>query len=298
MNPDVDPPLPDTFALHEGELIALQVHAAHACGLPDIHFQDTLLDGSAAPALVVIPAGMFEYGAAPEETAPAQDRPRRTALIERSFAIGVYPVTTEEFEAYARATGWQPRTQLAWLAGRKPVINVRQTEARDYCAWLSEQTGQHYRLPTEQEWEYAYRAGMASAYPQGNRITPAEAHYNTSQGYDAAHPKRPSLLSRCFVRCGAMEVGKLRPNRWGVYDMPGNVWEFTASPWTLDHASLPERPLPGRQQAIVTKGGSWFDGPENCRAAARRRRLDNELDINLGFRVVREVKNSRVVRET
>lgn len=290
MNPDrTYASLSDTFALHEGELIALQVHAAHAATLSDTHFQDTLRDGTVAPKMVVIPAGTFEYGAAPQETAPAQDRPRRAALIERSFAIGAYPVTTEEFEAYARATGWQPRVELAWLSGRKPVINVRQTEARDYCDWLSGQTGQRYRLPTEQEWEYACRAGTATAYPQGDRIAPADALYNTSQGYDAARPKRPRLLPRCFIRCGAMEVGKLRPNRWGLHDMPGNVWEFTASPWTRDHASLPERPLPGRQQAVVTKGGSWFDGPEDCRSAARRRRLENELDINLGFRVVREL---------
>ena len=290
MDPDRTPTaLPDTFALHAGELIALQVHAARALGLPDTHFQDTLPDGTPAPALAVIPAGAFEYGAAPQESAPAQDRPRRAALIERSFALGVYPVTTEEFEAYARATGWQPRAELVWLSGRKPVINVRQTEARDYCAWLSQQTGHRYRLPTEQEWEFAYRAGAATAYPLGDRITPADALYNPSRGFDAVHPKRPRLLSRCFVRCGAMEVGKLRPNRWDLYDMPGNVWEFTASPWTRDHASLPERPLPGKPQAVVTKGGSWFDGPEDCRAAARRRRLENELDINLGFRVVREL---------
>jgi formylglycine-generating enzyme required for sulfatase activity len=290
MHPDRTPTaLSDTFALPAGELIALQANTARARGLPDIHFQDALSDGAAAPALVVIPAGSFEYGAAPAEAAPAQDRPRRAALIEHSYAIGMHPVTTGEFEAYARATGWQPRAELAWLAGRQPAINVRLTEARDYCAWLSRETGQRYRLPTEQEWEYAYRAGAASAYPQGDRITPAEALYNASQAYDNARPKRPRLLSRWWVRGGAMEVGKLRPNRWGVYDMPGNVWEFTASPWTRDHASLPERPLPGRPQAVVTKGGSWFDGPEDCRAAARRRRLENELDINLGFRVVREL---------
>lgn len=280
--------LSDSFALHEGELIALQVHAAHAAGLHDPHFQDTLADGTAAPLLAVIPAGAFEYGAAPQEAAPAQDRPRRAAAIERSFAIGVHPVTTEEFEAYARASGWQPRAELVWLAGRKPVINVRHSEARDYCEWLSAETGQRYRLPTEQEWEYACRAGAASAYPHGDRITPEEALYNDRQGYDAARPKRPRLLTRCFVRCGAQEVGRLRPNRWGVHDMAGNVWEFTASPWTRDHASVPERPLPGRPQAVVTKGGSWFDGPEDCRAAARRRRLENELDVNLGFRVLRE----------
>lgn len=279
----------DTFALHPGELLALQAHAAHALGLSDTHFRDTLADGTAAPILGIVPAGSFEYGAAPMEAAPAQDRPRRTAIIERDFAIGVLPIMTEEFELYSRASGWQRRAELAWLSGRKPVINIRQTDARDYCAWLSQQTGQYYRLPTEQEWEYACRAGAPSAYPLGDRITPADALYNASQGYDAARPKRPRLLSRCFIRCGAGEAGKLRPNRWGLHDMSGNVWEFTASPWTRDHASLPERPVSGKPQAIVTKGGSWFDGPEDCRAAARRRRLENELDVNLGFRVVRDL---------
>lgn len=290
MNPDrtsIAPP--DTFALHEGELITLQIQAAHALGLSDRHFHDCLPDGSAAPKLAVIPAGAFEFGAAPQEAAPAQDRPRRTALIERAFAIGVAPVTTEEFEAYARATGWRPREELLWLSGRKPVVNVRQTDARNYCAWLSRATGQRYRLPTELEWEYACRAGAATAYAHGDRTAPDEALYNASQGFDATRPKRPRMLSRCFVRCGAMEVCRLRPNRWGLHDMSGNVWEFTVSPWTRDHASLPERPQPGKPQAVVTKGGSWFDGPEDCRAAARRRRLENELDINLGFRVMREI---------
>lgn len=281
--------LPDTFSLHAGELLALQVQAARAAGHVDPHFRDTLADGSAAPELAVIPAGTFEYGAAPQETASAQERPRRSALIERSFALGTHPVTTEAFEAYARATGWQPRAELVWLSGRKPVINIRQTEARDYCAWLSAQTGQRYRLPTELEWEYACRAGAATAYPGGDRIGPGEALYNASLGYDATRPRRPRLLSRCFVRCGAQDVGRYPANRWGLHDMAGNVWEFTASPWTRDHASLPERPLPGRPQAVVTKGGSWFDGPEDCRAASRRRRLENELDINLGFRVLREL---------
>lgn len=288
MHPDrASRPVPDSFALGPGELIALQVETARAQGLPDIHFHDVLRDGAAAPELVVIPAGAFEYGADPREAAPAQDRPRRAALIERPFALGVFPVTTAEFEVYAHATGWRPRSELVWLSGRRPAINVRQSDARNYCAWLSAETGQLYRLPTEQEWEYACRAGAASAFPHGDRLGPDEALYNASQGFDAARPRRPRLMTRCFVRCGAQAVGLLKPNRWGLHDMMGNVWEFTASPWTRDHASLPERPVAGRVQAVVTKGGSWFDGPEDCRAAARRRRLENELDINLGFRVAR-----------
>jgi formylglycine-generating enzyme required for sulfatase activity len=290
MNPDHAPiDAPDTFSLSERELTALQLAAAQAQGLPDIRFRDRLPDAAMAPELAVIPAGTFEYGEAPEEAAPEQDRPRRSAVIERSFAIGVNPVTTEEFEAYARAAGWQPREELLWLSGRMPVINVRQTDARDYCDWLSRETGQRYRLPTELEWEYACRAGAATAYPQGDSLGPDEAVYNSDKDLDTTRPRTPRDLSSRMARCGVKEVGGLRPNRWGLRDMVGNVWEFTSSPWTRDHASLPEHPQPGNPQAVVTKGGSWFDGPEDCRAAARRRRLENELDINLGFRVLREL---------
>jgi len=279
--------LPNTFTLQEGELTALQLQAAQALGLSSARFRDRLSDGTEGPELAVIPEGAFEYGAAPEEAAPDQDRPRRAALIERNFAIGVNPVTTEEFEAYARATGWKPREDLLWLSGRMPVIDVRQTDALDYCAWLSRETGHRYRLPTELEWEYACRAGAATAYPHGDSIGPDSAVYNVDK--DLSHPKTPRSMASRLARCGAKEVGGLRPNRWGLFDMPGNVWEFTASPWTPDHASLPEHPQPGNPHAVVTKGGSWFDGPECCRPASRCRRLENELDINLGFRVLREL---------
>lgn len=290
MKVQLSPALPDTFSLTQGELLALQVEAARAFDLPDTRIRDALPDGTLAPMLAIIPAGTFEYGAAQQEAAPEHDRPRRVALIARSFAIGVYPVTTAEFEAYARASGWRPPENLVWLSARKPVINVRQTDARDYCAWLSRETGRRYRLPSEQEWEYACRAGAAAAYPQGDRISPAEVLYNPGrEGRGLRLSRLRPLVSRCAPRAGAGEVGQRRPNRWGLHDMQGNVWEFTASPWTRDHASLPAHPPPGYPQAVVTKGGSWFDGPEECRAAARRRRLENELDINLGFRVVREL---------
>jgi formylglycine-generating enzyme required for sulfatase activity len=187
MNPDLSrPALPDTFALRKGELIALQVHAAHAFGLADTRFHDTLPDGSAAPELVVIPAGAFEYGAAPRETAPAQDRPRRAALIERNFAIGVYPVTTVEFEAYARATGWRPRLELLWLSGRKPVINVRQSDARDYCDWLS-RANRPALSP-------AHRTGMGIRLPRrrGKRLSAGRPHHRGR----SALQRQPELRRR------------------------------------------------------------------------------------------------------
>ncbi len=282
-------PTPNTLTLSGHELIDLQVKAAQAQGLPDFRFRDRLSNGDLAPELVVIPAGTFEYGAAPDEAAPEQDRPRRTAVMGYNFAMGMYPITTEEFEVYARATGWQPREELMWLSGRMPVIDVRQTDARDYCAWLSRETGHRYRLPSELEWEYACRAGAATPYPNGDDLSPDEAVYNIDKDLDTKRPRTPRDLSSRMARCGAKEVGGVRANRWGLHDVVGNVWEFTLSPWTNDHDSPPVTPQSDNPQAVVTKGGSWFDGPADCRAASRCRRLENELDINLGFRILREL---------
>lgn len=285
----VMPVLPDTFMLSDGELKAIQLQAARSVGLGDIRLHDRLSNGTEGPELVVIPPGIFEYGAGPGETASDTERPRRTAVIERAFAIAVDPVTTQAFEAYARAVGWTPREELMWLTGRMPVINVRQTDALDYCAWLSRETGQRYRLPTEREWEYACRAGAATPYPYGDTITLEDVVYHPDKDSCVSREKKPRQLSIRMASCGAKEIGQRRPNRWGLRDMIGNVWEFTASPWTPDHDSAPELRQPGNPQPVVTKGGSWFDGPDCCRSAARFRRLENELDINLGFRVLREL---------
>ena len=274
----------DTFALTPDELKALQEEAAHTLGLPGIRFRDDMGPGLYGPELMVIPPGLFEMGA-PREELRLNDQPRRGAFVSVPFALGRYAVTTEEFEVFGRATGWTPRRELVWLSGRYPVINVRKDEAEAYCAWLSRKTGQRYRLPTEEEWEFACRAGTATAYFFGDRVHPDLVHYNGSAGFNARSGRSPGLLSRCFFNCRAVEVGSLPANLWGLHEMHGNVWEFTTTPWVWGR--IPHYPV--TKKAVVSKGGSWFDPPEAARSAARRPRLLDELDLNLGFRVVREI---------
>jgi formylglycine-generating enzyme required for sulfatase activity len=255
-----------------GVRIAEQVLAAQDAGLPDVFFNDQV-NGQPGPALAVIPPGVSGIGSARKD-----DTPEQFVQIRAPFALARHAVSTEEFETYARATGWRPRAELVWARGRQPVINIRHAEACAYAEWLSGQTGARYRLPSEAEWEYACRAGAETAFHFGTRINPELVHYNATQAFDDERPKKASLLSRCMFNCKAVAVGSLPANLWGLHEMHGNVWEFTATPWPFQQG-----------RALVTKGGSWFDPAEDCRAAARRRRLADELDINLGFRLLREL---------
>ena len=127
---------------------------------------ETFQDCSDCPELVVVPPGQFLMGS-PEDEPYRYDNegPRHEVAIPRTFALGKYEVTREEFAAFVRSTG------LDWPApdysqtDRDPAVNVSWNWAKQYVEWLSEQTGHAYRLPTEAEWEYALRAGTTSATP-------------------------------------------------------------------------------------------------------------------------------------
>jgi formylglycine-generating enzyme required for sulfatase activity len=170
-----------------------------------------------------------------------------------------------------------------------PAIAMTQFAARQFTQWLSERTGRFYRLPTEAEWEYACRAGTRTAYSFGD--DPAElARYGWSLETSPERSYHP--------------VGALAPNAWGLFDLHGNVAE-----WTLDqyHESYPEE-LPAWPTTLyprVVRGGSYLDPAERLRCAARRgsspswKRRDPQLPPSIwyhtdarfvGFRVVRPLR--------
>ncbi|WP_052199635.1 formylglycine-generating enzyme family protein [endosymbiont of unidentified scaly snail isolate Monju] len=277
--------------LDEAARQALQARTAEALGLP-VRFRDPL-DAGEAPELAVIPAGMFEMGSPEHEFGHwAGEGPQHYQQITRPFAIGVYPVTAEEFAAFTRATGWRWRPDLITSEGRHPVINIRHGEAEAYCAWLSERTGQRYRLPSEAEWEYACRAGTTTPFAFGDSVSCREVHFKASFPYEEARDNKRFYLPRCAPVAHTLPVGSYRPNTWGLHDMHGNVWEMTESNWRNSLANLPRvhpAPVGRRNKWIVVRGGSWFDAAVHARSAARRARLRDELDVNLGFRVVREL---------
>lgn len=278
--------LPFIPELTEQQRMQLQWDTAAALGL-SVAFHDTLADGSDGPQLMVIPAGGFEMGSAPDEFGHRpEEAPVHYRHIDRPFALGRCTITADEFDRYAQATGWRWRGDLIVAKGRLPVMNIRTPDAERYCRWLSEQTGHRYRLPSEVEWEYACRAGTTSAFHYGDSVTCREVHFNATLPYEEARQKRRFFLPRCFPLNSALPVGDRPANSWGLHDMHGNMWEFTSTPWHDRHGITS---VSGRNKRIVVKGGSWFDAAVFARSAARRPRLRDELDVNLGLRVLREL---------
>lgn len=279
--------LPWVHDLNSAELRRLQEAAAQASGLPRF-FRDPLRDGGEGPELAVIPAGRFHMGAAENERRFGE-LARRTAEVARAFAIGRYTITAEEFDRYVQANRLVWPEHLLQSEGRQPVINITVQDAIAYLAWLSEQTGARYRLPSELEWEYAARAGSATDYCFGERLSCGEANTAAILGSGRALSGWRSWLPFCVPLHRVCEVGSYPANVWGLYEVHGNVWEFTSDAWQgpLDAANTP--PAAGSRW-IVTKGGSWFEGVTEARFAARRPRMVNEMDTNLGLRVVRDLK--------
>ena len=187
------------------------------------------------------------------------ERPRHRVNLE-SFAIGKYEVTFDEWDACVAAGGCEHRPEdQGWGRGSRPVINVSWEDAKQYVGWLSRETGETYRLPSEAEWEYAARAfptskgSNAPAYAFGNTITQEQANFGGNVGRTA-------------------EVGSYPANAWDLYDMHGNVWEWVEDSW---HANYDGAPTDGRawvagnKSARVLRGGSWSDGPRILRSANR-----------------------------
>lgn len=273
--------------------LELQQQAAAQAGLPR-EFRDPLLDAAAqGPQMCVIPAGVFEMGSTANEFGHRQEEgPVHYQQMSQAYALGRSPVTAEEFRRFERATGWRWRSDLITSEGSHPVINIRHAEAEAYCDWLSQQTGQYYRLPGEAEWEHACRAGSSTPFSFGESVDCRQVHFRASFPYDEAKQNKRWYLPKCAPIAKTLPVASYRPNAWGLYDMHGNVWEMTRDNWTNSYTNLPRRhPVPEqrRRKWIVVRGGSWFDPAAAARSAARRARLRDELDVNLGFRVLREL---------
>jgi len=171
-------------------------------------------DAPFAPELVVIPAGQFMMGS-PEREEGRYDNegPQHRVTIGQRFAIGRYPVTFDEYDRFCEAKQPKQPADEGWGRGRRPVINISWQDAQVYIAWLSQETGRAYRLPSEAEWEYACRAGTATRYSFGDAITPENANFSDSG------------LGR------TSEVGAYSANPWSLYDMHGNVWEWVEDDW-------------------------------------------------------------------
>lgn len=240
---------------------------------------------TAVPEMISIPAGSFVMGvpvqeAVREDSDDSRALPLHPVTIARAFWMGKYPMTWGQYATFVSETGardksWQspgfPRDKQD--PARYPVVNVSYGDAQAFVEWLSAKTGQHYHLPSEAQWEYAARAGTNTARPWGD---------------DAGKPDEHAHFE---VSTGTCPVGLFEPNLFGLHDMLGNVWEWTADPWHDDYKGAPADGSTwtdgGNAQWRVLRGGSWFNRASVIRTGVRSW-SDSELrSTSAGFRVAR-----------
>ena len=226
--------------------------------------------------------------------------PRHEVTIGYAFAVGVYEVTLAEWDACVGAGGcggYRP-DDYGWGRGGRPAIYVNWQDAQAYVAWLSGETGEEYRLLSEAEWEYVARAGTQTARHWGAGLAEQCVYAN---GYDRIGQQRISRETRPSweaVPCSdghavTAPVGSFRPNAFGLYDVLGNVWEWTEDCWNGSYAGAPADGNPwitGDCTLRVTRGGSGRFPPRDLRSAYRHYNPVEDRHSDVGFRVARTMK--------
>ncbi len=192
-------------------------------------------------------------------------RPEMVRIPGRNFEVGRYEVTFAEWDACIAGggcNGYRPDDH-GWGRGRRPVINVSWNDAQAYVQWLSQRTGQRYRLLTEAEWEYAARAGTTTNFSWGDQDPVCDrGARNGAQPYNCT-PQQ------------TLPVGSFQPNGFGLYDVHGNVFEWVEDCYESSCSSR------------VVRGGSWVSPADDLRSALRDWNTATFRNVNIGFRVAR-----------
>ena len=241
-------------------------------------FRDLLQDGSDGPLLCVIPGGRFLMGS-PESEEGHQTNERQHEVEVGSFAMGKFAVTFADYDRFTNATGREKPKDEGWGRGKRPVIHVTWYDAVAYADWLSAQTGEHYRLPTEAEWEYACRAGTTTPFHTGETISAELANYPGI--FTSGNGKQGIVLGK------TVEVGQFPANAWGLHDMHGNVWEWTASVYDGQYGGAELLSNKEANNPLSMRGGAWGDEPQNLRCAYRGGYFPDFGSYSWGFRLAK-----------
>lgn len=254
------------------------------------------------PDMVAIPSGQFMMGSPPSEHGRFDSEGPEHRVSVRAIAMSRSPVTVQEYSVFVRETGyetgpcdWPSGTswRSAGFAPTAPVVCVSWNDAQAYIAWLNGKQGKRqasaaggegglYRLPSEAEWEYAARAGTTTARWWGEAIGSGNAVCN---GCGSAWDNRQIA-----------PVDSLAANPFGLFDMLGNVWQWTGDCWNENYVGAPADGgvwRTGDCSKRVLRGGSWSNLPKFVRAAARNRddvtSRSHDYASYAGFRVVRSL---------
>jgi len=261
-------------------------------------FQDTLADGSLGPEMVVIPAGTFHMGDL-QGGGYKNEQPVHEVSVAR-FAMGRYEVTVGEYLRFVQATGshapkwleegneynihtgtknFYKKMGSALTNENHPIVGVSWNDVTAYAEWLSEQTGQQYRLPMEAEWEYAARAGTETKYWWGNEIGSNNANCRNSSCGDSFEHTAP--------------VGSFEANPFGLFDVSGNVWEWTCSEYENKYSGKEQYCLNKSKANDVSlfflRGGSWGNDAMGMRSSNHSGGHPTGRDVICGVRLARKL---------
>lgn len=250
-------------------------------------------DCEACPEMVVVPAGAFTMGSPSGESGRyADEGPRHQVKMWYPFAVGVYEVTFEEWDACVDAGGcggYVPDDK-GWGRGKRPVINVNWNDAQAYVQWLSNKTGAEYHLLSESEWEYVARAGTNTARYWGESSR-AQCRYANGADETARRYHSNWPVEACDDgHYHTAPVGTYTANTFDLYDVLGNVWEWTQDCWNDNYSNVSgdgSARESGDCSMRVLRGGSYVSGPKFLRSAYRIGETSELRDGGLGFRVAR-----------
>jgi formylglycine-generating enzyme required for sulfatase activity len=248
--------------------------------------KDVFKECEKCPEMVVVPPGSFTMGSPNDEPERGPGEAQIRVTIAKRFAVGKYAVTFDEWDACVSdggCVGYQPDDKR-WGRGRKPVINVSWDGTQRYLAWLSSKTGKTYRLPSDAEREYVTRAGTTSPFWWGTSITPQQANYDGTEAPYKGGGRKGEFRQK------TMPVDSFAPNPWGLYNVHGNVADWTQDCWNDSNIGNPGDGSPrlsGDCSRRVRRGGSWASFPSMLRSAERAWDSTDLRSNGIGFRVAR-----------
>ncbi len=239
----------------------------------------TFRDCDVCPEMAALPGGTLTMGSPQSEAGHEGDEQPVHPVTLAPFAAGVYEVTFAQWDACVAAGGCKTRpSDEHWGREAQPVVNVSWPDAQEYVLWLSKKTGHAYRLLTEAQWEYAARAGSSSRFYWGDDEGVACSYAVVRSSWLGCGSGRPAL------------AGSRKPNAFGLYDMAGNVWEWTEDCYQPTYARAP---ADGRARVDsgcerrVTRGGAWDVKAREARTANRNPRSSTDREYTIGLRVAR-----------
>ncbi|WP_103920520.1 formylglycine-generating enzyme family protein, partial [Candidatus Venteria ishoeyi] len=223
------------------------------------------------------------------------------------YAMGTYEISVGEYRRFEQNSGyrskgddcyvdkdqngsWEQVSDASWQkpyfeqSAQHPVVCISWSDAVAYGKWLSRETGNHYRLPTSEEWERAARAETTTERYWGDDVDLACAYANVADQTGKQKYSHWTIHNCRDDHVYTAPVGQFRPNAWGLYDVLGNAWEWTCSLYDGEQsACAPEK----GNESRVLRGGSWYNFPDRVRSAFRYLWRPTKRNDDVGFRVAR-----------